>query len=310
MTAAYGFDLHSELHRRLRGEPPPEALRWVEAQIGVRVLSARALEGGTSSAVHLLSVRTPAGLESRVVLRRYVLDWVVEEPEIPGNEALVLRLLAGVDGIPAPRVLAADPDGTATGTPMLVMSVLPGAVVWHPTDQEAWLRGLAELLPAIHAAPAWPELTDWATYPPEPGLVPPPWTKHPRAWEFALELYEGPAPASDRVLVHRDFHPGNILWTDTAIPGAEITGITITGIVDWVSSCAGPPQEDVAHCRVNIAQHHGQEVADRFLTRWQQVTGERDYDPYWDLMNVISMVSGEPDPALDEFVAAAAARAR
>ncbi len=299
MTAAYGFGLDTDLRRRLRGDPPADALRWVETQLSVRVIDARALEGGTSSAVHLLSLRTPSGLVSDVVLRRYVLDWVADEPEIPGNEALVLRLLAGVDGVPAPRVLAADPDGSATGTPTIVMSALPGAVVWHPTDMEAWLRGLAGMLPPIHAAPVWPELSGWATYPPE-SPMPPPWTKHPRAWELAVELYEAPVPASERVFVHRDFHPGNVLWD----------GSRVTGIVDWVSSCAGPPEEDVAHCRVNLVQHHGQQVADRFLTQWQEVSGRGDFDPYWDLTNPLSMVSDEPDEAIDEFVAAAASRIR
>ena len=128
--------------------------------------------------------------------------------------------------------------------------------------------------------------------------MPPRWTKHAGAWALALELYKAPRPASDRVFVHRDYHPGNILWT----------GATITGVIDWVSSCAGPPEEDVAHCRVNIVQHHGLEAADRFLALWQEVTGRDTYDPYWDLTNVISMASQEPEPALDEFVAAAAAR--
>jgi aminoglycoside phosphotransferase (APT) family kinase protein len=300
VTAAYGFDIEAELHDRLRGRPPQAALRWVEEQLGARVLDIKPLEGGRSSAVHLLAVQTPAGAQSYVVLRRYVLDWVINEPEIPINEALILGLLADVAGVPAPRLLAADPDGSATGTPTTVMSAVSGRVVWHPTDREHWLRGLAELLPAIHAVPLWPQLTDWAIYPPEPGAIPPPWTKYPKAWELAIELYEGRQPPSERVFVHRDYHPGNILWT----------GDTITGIVDWVSSCAGPPQEDVGHCRVNIAQHFGLAAADRFLTLWQGAAGVRDYDPYWDLTNVISMVGEEPDPAVDEFVAAAAARVR
>jgi aminoglycoside phosphotransferase (APT) family kinase protein len=300
VTAAYGFDIDADLHRRLRSRPPQDALQWVETNLGARVLDVRPLEGGTSSAVHMLTVRTPAGSQIQVVLRRYVLDWVAEEPEIPVNEAFILRLLAGIEGIPAPAVLAADPDGSATGCPMIVMSALPGAIMWYPEDQESWLRSLAELLPTIHAVPLRPELSDWAVYAPDPDLVPPLWTKYPHAWETALEAYEGPQPRSDRVFVHRDFHPANILWT-----GAEITGI-----VDWVSSCAGPPEEDVGHCRINIAQHHGQAAADRFLTLWQEMTGQRDYDPYWDLTTVVSMVSGEPDPELDEFVAAAAARVR
>jgi aminoglycoside phosphotransferase (APT) family kinase protein len=110
--------------------------------------------------------------------------------------------------------------------------------------------------------------------------------------------YAGPQPPNDLTFVHRDFHPGNVLWTDG----------TITGIVDWVASCIDPPEEDVAHCRVNLAQHHGQATADRFLTYWLELTGRRVYHPYWDLTTVVSMVTQQPDPALDEFVAAAAAR--
>src|SRR5262249_40933684 len=133
LAAAYGFDLAPELHRRLRGEPPADLLRWVESELGTRVVGARALDGGTSSAVHLLTL---AGDPGRAVLRRYVLDWVAEEPWIPPNEARVLRALASTPEIPAPRLLAADPDGSLTGTPTIVMSALPGEVVWDPADRE------------------------------------------------------------------------------------------------------------------------------------------------------------------------------
>ena len=299
LPAAYGFGLDDQLHRRLRSRPPESAVAWVESQLGARAVTIRALDGGTSSAVHALSLETPTRTRLDVVLRRYVLDWVAEEPWAPGNETTVLALLnATAPAVPAPHLLAADLDGRTDGTPMVVMSALPGDVVWEPASVETWLRRLAEVLPAIHAVAVTPELSDWAPYPPEPGLVPPPWTKHRWAWERALEAYAGPPPPSDRVFVHRDFHPGNVLWVDGRI----------TGVVDWVSSCVGPPEEDVSHCRVNLAQHHGQTEADRFLACWQDITGRRDYHPYWDLTNVVSMVSEEPDPALDEFVVAAAAR--
>jgi aminoglycoside phosphotransferase (APT) family kinase protein len=298
LPTAYGFDLDDQLHRRLRSLPPESALAWVESQLGARVVQIRALDGGASSAVHGLSLETPMRTQLDVVLRRYVLDWVVEEPWAPGNEATVLTLLDAAASVPAPRLLAADPDGSADGTPMVVMSALSGDVVWEPASVDTWLRRLAEMLPAIHNVAVSSQLRDWAPYPPEPGLVPPPWTKHRWAWERAVEAQAGPPPPSDRVFVHRDFHPGNVLWVDGQM----------TGVVDWVSSCIGPPEEDVSHCRVNLAQHHGQGEADRFLACWQDITGRRDYHPYWDLTNVVSMVSDEPDPALDEFVVAAAAR--
>ena len=78
----YGHDLDPGLHRQLRGRVPDDALAWVAETVGARVLDQRALAGGTSSAVHLITTAA-APPRDRVVLRRYVLDWVVEEPEIP-----------------------------------------------------------------------------------------------------------------------------------------------------------------------------------------------------------------------------------
>lgn len=99
--------------------------------------------------------------------------------------------------------------------------------------------------------------------------------------------------------------------TATTTP-ATSCGLTTTspGFVDLVSSCAGPPEEDVAHCRANLAIHHGQGQADHFLQLWQIVTGRREYDPYFDLTGIVSFTVTEPDPAPDEFVATAAARIR
>ena len=273
-------------------------LRWVEAELGVRVLGAAALEGGTSSAVHLLTIQAPAGAIGQVVLRRYVLDWIAEEPWAPGNEALVLQHLERAKAVPAPRLLAADLAGVATGAPALVMSALPGRVDWEPNDRKAWLMRLAETLPAIHAVPLHDGLRSWAPYEPTGDLVPPPWTRFRGAWEKALALYDGAPPLSERAFVHRDFHPGNVLWVSGGI----------TGIVDWVPSCAGPPEEDVAHCRVNLALHHGVATADVFLRNWLAVAGRSEFHPYWDLVDVLSMVSEEPDAAMDDFVAAAAGR--
>lgn len=233
---------------------------------------------------------------SPVILRRYVLDWVRDEPEIPPNEALVLGLL---DGFPlAPRLLAADPAGLATGVPTTLMSSVAGAVVWDPDDVDGWLRGLVDVVEAIHALPVSPLLSDWFPYKPE--VVPPPWTHYPKAWETALEVFHGPRPPHDRVFLHRDFHPGNVLWT----------GGVVTGVIDWVSACAGPPEEDIAHCRANLARHDGLETADRFLRLWMSASGRDSYDPYHDLVNVVSMVGETPDEGLDRFAVAAAAQIR
>lgn len=288
---AYGFDIEAALHDQLRGTVPAEVLAWVERQVGRRVVDQQPLEGGRAAAVHRL--RLDAGDD--LVLQRFVLEWVLEEPWTPANEALVFELLADT-AVPAPRLVAVDPDGRSTGTPTVLMSALPGAVVWDPPDLDPWLDGLIESMITIHQVEPSAKLRDWEPYAPED--VPPAWTNHRWAWERAVAAYEDERPASDRVFLHRDFHPGNVLWQRGRI----------SGIVDWGSSCAGPPEEDVAHCRVNLAIHHGQAVADEFLTRWLRATGRTEYHPYWDLLDVVSMGGGKPSPRLDDFVAAAAGR--
>ncbi|QGN32530.1 phosphotransferase family protein [Microlunatus sp. Gsoil 973] len=296
----HGYALEPDLHRMLRGDPPADALAWVCEQVGAsHVAGVRALPGGTSSAVHRVLLRSRDGSTQPVILRRYVMDWVADEPWTPGNEAEVLRLLTGTP-IAAPRLLAADPEGSATGTPTIVMSELPGRVEWRPNDLDGWLRRLAEALPEVHAVPvAGAGLRRFAPYPPERPL-PPGWSKYPAAWERAIELFEGVQPEVPQVFIHRDFHPGNVLWSQGRI----------SGIVDWTSSCVGGAAADVAHCRANLVGHFGQQVADRFLTMWMTVSGTSEYHPYWDLSDVLSWNGDDdrPDPTLDEFVAAAAAR--
>lgn len=102
------------------------------------------------------------------------------------------------------------------------------------------------------------------------------------------------------MFIHRDYHPGNVLWSHHQI----------SGIVDWPSACRGPAEADVGHCRANLIGHFGQKAADRFLAIWKTVSGTADYHPYFDLTDVLSWSSDadQPDPVLDEFVAAAAAQ--
>jgi len=216
--AIYGYDLDPALREVMTAPVPTDAVAWVEQVVGSSVVAERALLGGTSSAMHLLSTAAAPPLD-RLVLRRYVLDWVREEPEIPGNEALALRLVEnGAIGVPAPRLVASDPDGSALGVPVTLMTALSGTPVWHPVDRTTWLRSLAELVVRIHAEPLSADLADWAPYAPD-ARTPPAWSRHPDAWLTAYELWDGPTPPSERVFLHRDYHPGNILWTEDEITG-------------------------------------------------------------------------------------------
>ena len=125
------------------------------------MVSAAAIRGGMSSAVHLLGVDLPGGDNAKAVLRRYVRPEVnVEEPGIAAREARTLEHVKDI-AVPTPVLLGVDATGAVAGVPALLMSRLGGRVDWWPADVGRWVRLLAELLPPIHAAAI-----------PLPGIVP------------------------------------------------------------------------------------------------------------------------------------------
>ena len=123
-SPAHGFCDDEQTRRLLRSRPPRQALAWAAARLGGQVVSARALRGGMSSAVHLITVQRPGGRHDQAVLRRYVRP-DPDEPDPAGREARALRLAEAAD-VPTPALLAVDPDGTGAGVPALLMTRLPG----------------------------------------------------------------------------------------------------------------------------------------------------------------------------------------
>jgi aminoglycoside phosphotransferase (APT) family kinase protein len=278
-SPAHGFCDDEQTRRLLRSRPPQQALTWAGARLGGRVTAARALRGGMSSAVHLITVERPGGATERAVLRRYVRD-DPDEPDAAAREARALRLAGRID-VPTPALLAVDPDGTQAGVPAVLMTRLPGRVDWWPSDLDRWLARLAGLLPRIHGAPHQ-RAPAFAPYRPHCGqpyrAQPPGWARYPRAWERAVELACGPAPDLPAVLLHRDFHPGNVLWRRGRV----------TGVVDWLGCCAGPASADVGHCRINLLTL-GAGVAERFTSLWERASGTA-YHPWGDLVTIVGFL--------------------
>jgi Phosphotransferase enzyme family len=317
-TPPYGFDDDDATRRLLRTRPPRAALAWAGAVLGGPVVSARPLRGGQSSAIHLLTVAPPGGSASpaghaepprRAVLRRYVRgDLNAEEPDIAEREARTLRFVESLP-LPTPRLLACDHTGEAAGVPAVLMSHLPGRVDWRPSDMGSWLRRLAEVLVPVHAAT-----------PPPPGVIrrfaayrqnsyePPSWARMPRVWARAAEIFRGSSPgpvgspepgaprfagmcdADPDVFIHRDYHPGNVLWRRGSV----------TGVVDWQSASVGPASIDVSHCRGNLLGY-GADVAGRFVAIWEEITGKR-FHPGADIVTIIGFLDWlRDDPPTERF---------
>ena len=194
------------------------------------------------------------------------------EPEAPVREIAALEY-AGQHGLPVPVVLAADLSGSEVGdgVPALLMSRLPGRARAAPN-----VRALAEVAARIHDVRGdgishrffpWYRATSTA---------PPRHSRRPDIWARALESWLNAEPAYEPCFVHRDFHPGNVLWSRDGSPG----------VVDWANGCSGPRGIDVAACRWNLEQWVGVDAGDEFVRAYEAVTG-RPHDPYWDLAWVL-----------------------
>jgi aminoglycoside phosphotransferase (APT) family kinase protein len=290
----------------LRRRPPAAALRWAAAAVGAgsRVVRVRLL-ASSWLANHAVDVADAAGGLHRLVLRRWARPgWEIDDPTLTAaREAAVLELLAAAP-VPAPRLVAADPDGTFCDVPALLVSRLRGRPPGPAADPRRLVGGLAAALPAIHATdggaaalPAFHRFYDPAT------LDPPAWSGRPGRWSRALEVAAGPPPPVQPCLIHRDYHPGNTLWSRGRL----------VGVVDWNFASWGPPEFDLGHMRVNLATDLGAGWADRFLAAHRALTGF-DHHPWWDVAAAVDVLPDwDPEPGaevdgLEAFLAAALGR--
>lgn len=303
----HGSDLSPEDAVLLRGPVPAEARDWVRGAVGngARIVSTHPRVGGTSSAVHAVTVDDARGTRHDLVLRRYVrADWLAREPDLAQHEARVLALLES-SAVAAPRLIAVDATGSECDVPAVLMTRLAGRIRWSARDVEQFLQKLVHAMTTIHAVPvpASVPIRSYARYNEDVRLLPPTGTSASAAWARAIEVHAGPPPEDTPTFIHRDFHPGNVLWV----------GHATSGIVDWVTASVGSPDADVGHCRLNLARHLGGDVAERLTVISRERTGRAAYDPYWDLVAAVGML-GDADPApgrlpdLDEFVRRAVAR--
>ena len=279
----------SEFERLARRAPPPEALRWAARSIGrgAAVISARRLRGGSSTAVHAMDVRDARGRRHALVLRRFIRpNW--QRPELPRREAAVLELLRD-SAVPAPQLVAVDAEARECDVPALLMTKLRGHIDLTPKDMGGWLDQMAAVLPAIHEVPVPAAVRRYRPYYDPRTRDVPSWSREPKAWETVLELARSRQPRTTPRFIHRDYHPGNVLWSRGRL----------SGVIDWTNTSIGPPGIDLGHCRVNLVRLYGVAVADRFLAEYLSPTGAQTagYDPYWD---AISLIDSNLGPRIDD----------
>jgi Ser/Thr protein kinase RdoA (MazF antagonist) len=175
--------------------------------------------------------------------------------------------------VPAPAVMAADPRGdeVGDGVPALMMARVPGRALATPEVHA--LAALAAQLDAISGDGFEHRYFPWCR---DTSTTPPRACRHPRRWEHALHLWRSAEPDYRPCFIHRDLHPGNVLWSRG----------TLTGLIDWANACTGPAGIDIATCRWNLHEWAGPDTATAFVAAYEQLTG-RPHHPYWDVAKIV-----------------------
>lgn len=226
--------------------------------------------GGIGSAVHRLSIRTPSSVVS-LVLRQY------ESQSGSRHIAHEARVLAALEGaavpVPAPRLVAAAPDGV-DGHPSLLMSRLPGRVFLQPSVPEAWIAQIARAAAAIHdlSIDGIPPFHPWFA---SGHRRAPDTASDRRLWTHALDLVGQLPPPVETTFIHGDFQHFNLLWSRERL----------TGVIDWTFPAIGPRAIDVGHCRLNLVVLFGAGMAEQLRLSYEAEVGMR-LDPWWDLAAV------------------------
>jgi aminoglycoside phosphotransferase (APT) family kinase protein len=186
-----------------------------------------------------------------LILRRDPPGGLVETDR--SQEFEVLRALEGT-AVPSPPVRWLDADGKWFGRPSLIMRRLPGSCDYYVltgdrplAERKSLAQQFSTLLAEVHAV-------DWTALD-ERGVLLDPGAGAAEAeldhWEAVLrrdqpeaypelelalqQLHRAPPRAEERVLVHGDFKPGNVL----------LEGDRIVALLDWELAHLGDPMEDL-----------------------------------------------------------------
>jgi aminoglycoside phosphotransferase (APT) family kinase protein len=227
----------------------------------------------------------PDEARARAVLRRWVRPgWELDDPDFTAErEAEVLRRLE-LAGVPAPRLLGVDGTGSEVGEPAILESVVPGRRIVRPHDLDTFAARLAEPLTWFRRVPVDPT-SDAVALPYrrfyDPGtIVPPEWAQDAAMWERAIAVARGRPPAVPWGFIHRDFHPGNVLWSRDRV----------SGVVDWTMASYGPLPIDLGHMRFNLAASYGPEAASTVLAEARHLGVAEGWSPEWDIRTALDVV--------------------
>jgi hypothetical protein len=265
--------------------PSEQVLRWVAGVVGgMRVLSVENVSRSDHhpSGTFRLRIEGQAARATDVILKVPIPRWILDAMVITNARALQL---AETHGLAAPRLIAADLDGSASGTVATLETFLPGSADLPPKVSIARLREAGAAIARVHAfsMEAQPDLP----YRPRPIAVDDRAAERRRGWMPTTPLLQQAdervrshgVPAAASVFVHGDVWGGNMLWEcDRCV-----------ALIDWKTAGVGDPGVDLGSLRMQMALQYGEDAPAHVLEGWQRQAGRAAIAvPYWDAVAALN----------------------
>lgn len=307
--------------------PSEQVLRWAAAAVGkgAQVVAVQSLHGGWGP--WLLRVEHE-GSTHEVVLR--VAGRIFPFQIATGAAAL---RVAAAHGLAAPRLLASDLDGRATGAPATLETVVPGSSASPATVSAARLRAAGAAIARVHKIRLDPQpdlpLKHHSLQGPTLAYERPlerHWaalyrassdSERPAVVAALAELTGWGAERARQVMAGTHATPLLQLADDLlgAIPTpreepvflhADLwagnmvwSGETTVTLIDWKDAGVGDPGVDVGHLRMQMAVQYGPDAAERVREGWERERGRAATNlAYWDAVAALhtpaDLDDGEP----------------
>ncbi|MFD2081790.1 Predicted kinase, aminoglycoside phosphotransferase (APT) family [Actinopolymorpha cephalotaxi] len=210
--------------------------------------------------------------------------------------------LAAQHGLPAPRLLAADLDGSASGVPATLETAAAGTTAWSSPPSVERLRSTGAALALVHSVAMTP--CEHLPFRPRPIAVDDfaadrragrmPTTPLLRTADDLITAHG--LPSGEPVFLHGDVWPGNLVWTRD----------DIVTLIDWKTAGVGAPGVDLGELRKQVAITFGPDAPAHVLDGWEGHSGVRPrYVAYWDAvaaLNTPTELIGAPTHRRDAFL--------
>jgi aminoglycoside phosphotransferase (APT) family kinase protein len=279
--------------------PSDQVLRWAVAAVGgTSVVSTESLARGDHrpSGTFRLRIEGSAARATDVILKVPVPRWIGNGMVITNARAL---RLAETHGLAAPRLIAADLDGRASGTVATLEAFLPGSADLPRTVSVARLREAGAAIARVHAfvVESQPDLP----HRPRPCAVDDRAAERRRGSMPTTPLLQQAdervrshrVPEAVSVFLHGDVWGGNMLWE----------GDRCVALIDWKTAGVGDPGVDLGSLRMQMALQYGPDSPAPVLEGWERQAGRAATAvPFWDAvaaLNTPTVMDGWPGFADD-----------